>query len=1269
MEDGLGKKIPRWWMKVAQKQGPNACVVEEIPYSSMEFWTECRYWLNRNICGRKTRLRFECCEGFERLEGEDGCTRVKPLSTLLETAESLGATKWAQYIRESGLSGELESAGAYTLFAPTNEAFDNLRRSLKSQMESYRGSPNNPILLYHLLPTKLQSDEFQANTLAETRHQGHNIRINKYSNGMTTINCALLIRKDQQAVNGVVHLIDSVLDPNVGILQNVADMVLNDGRFSVLAEILEKSGYINVLRTLQDSITILAPSDEAFQKLPESRRDKIINDREARLALLQNHVIPHVICESAITGEHRVKTVSSNKLTFNCDIEGAYVESTKLRGNFNLGKNGIIHMIDDVLLPDRAKNLIELAQSRHLFTFVELVKKAGLEETLSHTGDYTFFVPDEAAWYALDSDVIGAARRDMDLAGQLVRFHGAYGRHLTNAITDNQAIMSLDEENPVRLQVWRRALGVEDAKITEKDIEAQNGVIHIINKVIVPSNQSAVDILRSIPGQKFSIFLDAIQRVSSVPQGILNLGPGDDTFYTFFVPSDDAFSSLDRTTLNKMKTDDQYITDLLKSHIAVNMFPETSFQKNLVYSINGMAGPFDVKKTQDGVLTVNNEVVSSSHMSANGVIHVINKVFLPGNSYTYSSTRKVTTTYNRRGGRGGSYSSSSSSTYSSRKSSRRSYKKTVSQGGASSNQQSTYPEGTVPTASATRRKTSRGSSRRRNMSSSSSASSGVTTTSKSTSSDDTRSNPSSHGDSTALEETRLQGTEFSARESEASVNALSSSSDIKRDQYDVPELIGTTEPGLKDTHGSEISPHSITYHNYKPVHNSEGTYTVREGSYSSDSYPSSLSSSSSSSKHWGNNIEETRGEEVQGPHRGDFDLSLDSSSSSQSSSSSSSISHSSSSGLSGFSETATRHEASGSSGQSLYGSSDVNTSGGHVSKSDASSSSSSNLSGGSESISRTSEAFGSGYLDGQESGTGLSSRHSSSSSSSRTYTYQQSSVPGGSLSHDGSSRFNLPEGHGSDTYTLTNATTYRKNTVGPVGPDGGRFSYVGHSYGQDVVGHTDNVGHVIGDGGNVDNDKSPLPFSLGTGGYSTSRGSATGGVRGTGGNTYEYSHSSHFKEIRPFRGSSSIDNEGISTKSRSTSSSRRTITNKRKYGVTNTAETYPPGEKTPLYQLKKSYTFPVDGGPSTSLGQSGKQHSSSVSAYAFTGDDVDFADGTDFAEATSGGELAISHKDAANLRRRWRRKRHQKRTGKKGRGRRRRRGGRKGGKRRSLVSQ
>ncbi|ROT76818.1 hypothetical protein C7M84_004579 [Penaeus vannamei] len=370
-----------------------------------------------------------------------------------------------------------------------------------------------------------------------------------------------------------------------------------------------------------------------------------------------------------------------------------------------------------------SKNLIELAESRNLFTFVELVKKAGLEETLSHTGDYTFFVPDEAAWYSLDSEVLSAARRDLELAGQLVRFHGAYGRHLTNAITDNQAIMSLDEENPVRLQVWRRALGVEDAKITEKDIEAQNGVIHIINKVIVPSNQSVQDILRVIPQQRFNIFLEALQQASSQENSVLSLGPGDEVFYTFFVPPDSAFRQLNAVRRERRwrfsclwwfvlgweaasPPSHQHhlhphhhpphhlhphqppspITTLPHhlhppSHpphpnpsllLRQEPFPRSSRMtatswadqephrrqhvpgyvlrgKPCLYTVEAWRAPSTSKKTSANSITVNGASVTSSHMSAKGVIHVIDKVFLPENSYTYSTykTTSSSSTYKK----------------------------------------------------------------------------------------------------------------------------------------------------------------------------------------------------------------------------------------------------------------------------------------------------------------------------------------------------------------------------------------------------------------------------------------------------------------------------------------------------------------------------------------------------------------------------------------------------------------------------------------------
>jgi hypothetical protein len=70
-------------------------------------------------------------------------------------------------------------------------------------------------------------------------------------------------------------------------------------------------------------------------------------------ALLEHHVIPHPICLPGITGEHKVRSLGSEKLTFNCDKKGTMVEEKRLRSNFVMGQDGVLHVLDDVLLPDR----------------------------------------------------------------------------------------------------------------------------------------------------------------------------------------------------------------------------------------------------------------------------------------------------------------------------------------------------------------------------------------------------------------------------------------------------------------------------------------------------------------------------------------------------------------------------------------------------------------------------------------------------------------------------------------------------------------------------------------------------------------------------------------------------------------------------------------------------------------------------------------------------------------------------------------------------
>ena len=70
-------------------------------------------------------------------------------------------------------------------------------------------------------------------------------------------------------------------------------------------------------------------------------------------ALLQNHVLVHPLCTTAIIDDHSMRTFAGNRLRLECDSQGVSVEGSLMRNDFVLGSNGLVHMMDDVLLPNR----------------------------------------------------------------------------------------------------------------------------------------------------------------------------------------------------------------------------------------------------------------------------------------------------------------------------------------------------------------------------------------------------------------------------------------------------------------------------------------------------------------------------------------------------------------------------------------------------------------------------------------------------------------------------------------------------------------------------------------------------------------------------------------------------------------------------------------------------------------------------------------------------------------------------------------------------
>ena len=118
---------------------------------------------------------------------------VKPLKNILDTARDLGATDFVRYVEESGLQKEWSREGAFTLFAPTNEAFQSIRKELSAKLDSFRGNIENPILRYHISDSKLVSDSFQPDMTISTLYNGNRLRINKYSSGVSDFSCSMTL--------------------------------------------------------------------------------------------------------------------------------------------------------------------------------------------------------------------------------------------------------------------------------------------------------------------------------------------------------------------------------------------------------------------------------------------------------------------------------------------------------------------------------------------------------------------------------------------------------------------------------------------------------------------------------------------------------------------------------------------------------------------------------------------------------------------------------------------------------------------------------------------------------------------------------------------------------------------------------------------------------------------------------------------------------------------------------------------------------------------
>ena len=271
-----------------------------------------------------------------------------------------------------------------------------------------------------------------------------------------------------------------------GGLQNIVDTATAAGQFTTLVSLVTQAGLADTLAN-GGPFTVFAPTDAAFAKLPKATLDRLAANPALLKQVLLYHVLSGTVTSTDVVKLHSAKTLQGGKVKISVSGGSVYINQAKVTTPDVMASNGVIHVIDSVLVPSvLTTNIVKTAAAAGSFkTFVSLVKKAGLVKALSGKGLYTVFAPTDAAFAKVPKATLVALAADKAKLRAVLLYHVIKGEvPAAKAMTLHKA--KTLEGAKLSISVKHGKLIVGGAVVTKADVFASNGVIHVINKVLIP---------------------------------------------------------------------------------------------------------------------------------------------------------------------------------------------------------------------------------------------------------------------------------------------------------------------------------------------------------------------------------------------------------------------------------------------------------------------------------------------------------------------------------------------------------------------------------------------------------------------------------------------------------------------------------------------------------------------------------------------------------------------------------------------------------------
>jgi uncharacterized surface protein with fasciclin (FAS1) repeats len=272
--------------------------------------------------------------------------------------------------------------------------------------------------------------------------------------------------------------------------------------------------------------TVFAPTDAAFAMIPEDALTALLADPSGELTtILLSHVASGNVLSTDLTDEMVIPTLSGSEVSVSIDSSGVMINNAMVTVVDIVADNGVVHVIDAVITTEvvESNTVVDIIVNSPDHTTLEAaVLAAELAETLSGDGPFTVFAPTDAAFELIPADVMSSLLMDpMGSLTYVLTHHVHSGNVLSTDLSDEMMVPTV-AGTELTVSISDLGVFIDGATVSTPDIVADNGVIHVIDAVMVPSDLDIEESLLSIDESEYLYSVDILgKRVAEDTRGMI----------------------------------------------------------------------------------------------------------------------------------------------------------------------------------------------------------------------------------------------------------------------------------------------------------------------------------------------------------------------------------------------------------------------------------------------------------------------------------------------------------------------------------------------------------------------------------------------------------------------------------------------------------------------------------------------------------------------------------------------------------------------------